>query len=143
MGVTLDARTEVLTSLLSEYSQKLTELNRELHKVVSGGRANAENPGLLAWLLDRAQRFGKPIQDLVNQAAHSTFVNDISEANSIEAIELALRLGETEAQLHHMLRQADELEQLVRTLKIGDQVARLRESAGLNAMKGGPLRPKS
>ena len=91
-------------------------------------------------LLDRAKRFDQPMRELVN---HTASVIEHADLDGVGAMELTLRLGEAEAQLHHMLRQSAELQKGIDAGKIGEKVARLRESAGLNAMKGGPLRPKS
>jgi hypothetical protein len=51
-------------------------------------------------------------------------------------------MREIEIHLHHALRLTYELKQLLDQEKyLGDQVPKLRLAAGLNAMKGGPLRP--
>lgn len=143
MSATTGERTENLTDVLREYAGKLTELNREMQQVLIGAAAMPRDPGRLAWLLDRAKRFDRPMREFVNVAARRLEHVWVDDDNSVGVGELTLRLGETEAQLHHMLRQAGELQKFVDELKLTEHVARLRESAGLNAMKGGPLRPAS
>jgi len=148
MTNTFTERALVVLPLLREYADKLTQLNRELLEVLAGSRASVANaPGQVAWLLDRAKRLDRPMRELVNGAASEVELPPISfsaeEDHTLEHAELVLRLGETEAQLHHMLRQAAELQKRVDEFKMTEQVARLRESAGLNAMKGGPLRPNA
>ncbi len=147
MNATLLERTETLggplAALLREYSAKLTDLNRELIQEIERGKHAVDNPSRLAWLLDRSKRLDLPMRELVNHVANSIDMMIFSDEYNLESTELAIRLGETEAQLHHMLRHAYDLQKLIDNFKAGDAVARLRESAGLNGMKGGPLRPKA
>ncbi len=139
MSATTGERTDTLPELLREFAGKLAELNREFVALLELGLSN-ERAGRYAWLLDRAKRFDQPMRELVN---HTASVIEHADLDGVGAMELTLRLGEAEAQLHHMLRQSAELQKGIDAGKIGEKVARLRESAGLNAMKGGPLRPKS
>ena len=134
-------RTTSLAGLLREYADKLLQLNRELMEALWQGAKAVNAPGQLAWLLDRSKRLDRPVRDLVNGAANSIELAVGFTDESLETAEITLRLGETEAQLHHMIRQSAELQKLIEEQKATDRVARLRESAGLNGMKGGPLRP--
>lgn len=145
MSTTYAEKTEsqTLIDLLKDCSVKLAELNRDYLSILESGHPRRDDLNHLpkcAWLLDRAKRIDQPCRDLANLA---TAVLERSEghADSLEQLAVSVRVGELEAHLHHMLRLTSELKVKLVGLKLMDQVAKLRESAGLNAMKGGPLRP--
>lgn len=131
---------ESLSSLLREYAAKLTELNRELEGALSWNMSQTlARLGYIALLFDRASRYDQPLRELVNLG---TQIIESGDSDRLLGIELFTRVGETEAELHHMLRFVEELKARLKEMTFLDRVARLRESAGLNAMKGGPLRTK-
>ena len=136
---TICAETEArgVMSVLKEYAEKLSALNSDL-MTTRYGYPNGDLFQRAALLLDISETIRKPLARILSRGSAllehpvlDSFVED----------ELALRVREIEIHYHHLLRLTHELRQFIDESGEKDQVARLRYAAGLNGMKGGPLRP--
>ena len=129
-----------LCELLGEYAGRLRHLNDLVLEHWATRDANAiwERHAVL---LDRLESIRKPLEHVIGSASQML---EHEEPEQFAAEELALRLAEVETELHHSIRLADSLKTSAgRDVKSAQDVARLRMATGLNAMKGGPLRPRS
>jgi|GEM_PF-6759778 len=133
--VSVEEQARTVSGLLKEYADKLTALNADLLDAI----CNPEMTARAAWLLDQGELLRKPLSQIISRgsgllehAALDTIVED----------ELSLRMREIEIHLHHAVRLTHELKQILLDGGLAEQVAKLRVGSGLNAMKGGPLRPE-
>ncbi len=131
----LELEAHHLLSLLREYAGKLLRLNDELFSMIEKSNSNSR----AAWLIDQSELLRKPVIALVNRTA--SLQESLAASSDVIEDELELRRLETEIHLHHMIRQTGELRETIDRANRADKVARLRLAAGLNGMKGGPLRP--
>jgi hypothetical protein len=137
--INVEEQARIVMTVLREYAEKLVKLNHHLLNVVERTTQNRVIPieeG--AWLLDQSEIVRKPLLTLLSRGS------GLRENALLELItrdELSLRMTELEVHLHHMIRQTGELRAMIDRWKKTEAVAKLRVSAGLNAMKGGPLRP--
>lgn len=133
--VSVEEQARIVSGLLKEYADKLAALTAELIDTKSNMDQNERN----AWLLDQGELLRKPLAQIMSRGSG---LLEHAHLESITEDELTLRMREIEIHLHHTLRLTHELKQLVDNYRVTEQVAKLRVSAGLNAMKGGPLRPE-
>lgn len=134
-AVNVEHHARIVMDLLREYAKKLAQLNEELLSANEGAGYTANRA---AWLLDQSEVTRKPLMAILSRGSG---LREGSPLESITRDELSLRMFETEVHLHHMLRLAHQLRERITSAKLTEQVAKLRLSAGLNAMKGGPLKP--
>jgi hypothetical protein len=145
----LTEQAERLADILHEYSDKVRAVNEDLLAVMQSGEyGRSKHASRIATLLDRVDVLWKPLLRITSQASQllererlANGDGDSEKLDPITTAELSLRVFETESQIHHMLRLADELRKRVAEYQIAAEVKALRYTAGLNAMKGGPLRP--
>jgi hypothetical protein len=134
-----EEKARVVLVLLKEYANKLSSLiadllDLKLYEHLGSGRERA------AWLLDQGELLRKPLSQILSRG--SAFLEH-SNLDTTTENELALRMREIEIHFHHALRLTHELKQKIDEDKsLTAQIAKLRVAAGLNAMKGGPLRPE-
>jgi hypothetical protein len=137
----VEEQARIVLSLLREYAEKLAVLGNELLALISRYTSNFHGPhnNQAAWLLDQSELIRSPLQNILSRA---TGLHENSAISRLTEDELALRRSEIEVHLHHVIRQTGELRVIVdRSKTTASDIAKLRLSAGLNAMKGGPLRP--
>ncbi len=127
----------LLGPLLGEYAGKLWAFNDQTASFLEEGN-DYMLPRRAAWLLDQFDAVRTPLLRVQSRASQLVEHADLS--TTVHEI-MALRLNELDAQFHHAIRLAHELRERVRTSKWESKVAPLRMAAGLNGMKGGPLRP--
>jgi hypothetical protein len=126
----------IVSRLLKEYTRKLSTLNADLIQALSNfSRSATQN---MAWLLDRGELLRNPLSEVISRGS-SLLEHTILD--SVTKDELALRMREIEIHIHHAVRLTYELKQAVEKKRMASPIAKLRLAAGLNAMKGGPLRP--
>ncbi len=127
-----------LAAILGEFATKLSVLNdRVLEHWAS--KDSTEIWDRHAILLDRIEMIRKPLETVIRDASQLLEHGDLEE---YQRSELTLRLAEVETELHHSIRYTELLKtNIARDPQFQNTVARLRVTAGLNAMKGGPLRP--
>lgn len=132
-------RTDQLVESLRAWSGKMSVLNGEISSLLANSYWNYI-PQQLAWLLDRAEAIDEPVRRLVNHTAARLEHNG---HDVLTELELKGGLSEAEAQYHHLLMLAEELRTKITgySERLAEKVKSLRVAAGLNAMKGGPLRP--
>jgi hypothetical protein len=127
----------IVLRLLKEYTRKLSILNSNLLEALSDfARCTIQS---MAWLLDQGELLRNPLSQLISRGS-SLLEHTILD--SVTKDELTLRMREIEIHMHHTVRLTYELRQAAEKKKMGASIAKLRVSAGLNAMKGGPLRPE-
>ena len=136
--VNVEEQARTLVGILREYADKLMAANKELFAVLAEKDDGFLDESRAAWLLDRSEVLRKPLLRLVSRG-HG--LHDHSGLDALTRDELALRLTEVDLHLHHMVRQTGQLRSVAERYKLAEDIARLRMAAGLNAMKGGPLRP--
>ena len=129
-----------LATILGEFATKLSALNDR----VLEHWADKDSGGIWerhAILLDRIEMIRKPLEVVIGGASQLLEHGDLEP---FQRGELTLRLAEVETELHHAIRHTEQLKaNLARDPQFQITVARLRMTAGINGMKGGPLRPKS
>jgi len=135
----LEQEARHLLTLLREYSAKLLRLNEDFFEILRNGKPTSSH-SRVAWLLDQSVLLQKPVVDLVNRAAA---LQELTSLSSLTEDELELRRVETEIHLHHMIRQSGGFLIDYKKQGLADPYTRLRLAAGLNGMKGGPLRPNA
>ena len=137
--LTADALDLRLCDTLGEYAGKLRAINERLLNGWVDPPAKYINDRL-AVTLDQFETIRRPLERLLSATAARV---EHPAIESLLADELTLRLAEIETEFHHSLRliHAVKTEWERKSPKLLEQVARLRVSAGLNGMKGGPLRP--
>jgi AraC-like DNA-binding protein len=139
--MTADAQELRLCDTLAEYAGKLRAINERL----LGGWASPTAPysnDRMALILDQFETIRKPLERFLSVTAARL---EHADGDSLIADELTLRLAEIETEFHHSLRlvHAAKTDAESSSPKRLEQIARLRVAAGLNAMKGGPLRPNA
>ena len=137
--LTTDALDLRLCDTLGEYAGKLRAINERLLNGWADPRS-AHAHDRLAVTLDQFETIRRPLERLLSATACRA---EHPEVEPLLADELTLRLAEIETEFHHALRliHAVKTEWERKSPKLLEQVARLRVAAGLNGMKGGPLRP--
>lgn len=134
--VSAEEQARIVSGLLKEYAEKLSALNANLLNAITKGYFTAQ----AAWLLDQGELLRKPLAQIISRGSG---LLEHSNLDTITEDELALRMQEIEIHLHHALRLTHEFKQPIEKNKAqAEAVAQLRVAAGLNAMKGGPLRPE-
>ena len=133
--LSVEEQARIVSGLLKEYADKLVALNADLIDV----KSNMDQNERTAWLLDRGELLRKPLAQIISRGSG---LLEHAQLETVTEDELALRLREVEIHLHHALRLTHELKEMVDGYRVTEEVAKLRVSAGLNAMKGGPLRPE-
>ena len=138
--LTAEQEAATLAGLLSEYTGRLRDLNDR----VLEHWADKDSSGVFerhAVLLDRMELIRKPLERVIGWASQLLEHGDLEP---VQSAELGLRLTDVETELHHSIRFVERLNSnLYRDQQFVANVARLRVAAGLNAMKGGPLRPNA
>jgi len=137
-----EEQVRLVLGLLKEYAGKLLSLNEDLleARFDRSGYPIHIRAERVAWLLDQGELLRKPLSLIISRG--SAFLEH-SNLDTTTENELLLRMREIEIHLHHALRLTYELKQQTDQDKhLGVQVPKLRLAAGLNAMKGGPLRPE-
>lgn len=132
----VEEQARVVSGLLKEYVDKLAALNADLLDVISDPYSTAR----ASWLLDQGDLLRKPLAQIISRGSG---LLEHANLDTITEDELSLRMQEIEIHLHHAFRLTHELKQVILATgnTLVEQVAKLRVAAGLNAMKGGPLRP--
>lgn len=136
--VNIEEHARLVCGLLKEYTSKLASLNGELlaaqielHKY--------PQPERMAWLLDQVDLVRQPLARVISRGSG---LLEHSNLDSVTEDELAVRMREMDVHFHHAVRLAHELRTAIAgDRRLNEQVTKLRYAAGLNAMKGGPLRP--
>jgi hypothetical protein len=132
-----EEKTKVVLVLLKEYTDKLSAQIRDILDFF--WQRSLIAPGSLeraAWLLDQGELLRKSLPQIISRGSA---LLEYLQLETNTKNELSLRMSEIEIHFHHMLRLIHELKLAIDNQK--NNVAKLRISAGLNAMKGGPLRP--
>lgn len=133
---------ERLADLLKEYSEKLRITTVALleceERLLS--RISYVSHAQIAWLLDSVDGIQKPLRLIMEEA--SAFLEGGQIDNQL-ATEYSLRLAEIRTQLHHTLSCSHTISEHLKKSRMFEVVTKFRFSAGLSAMKGGPLRPAS
>jgi hypothetical protein len=132
-----EEKTKVVLVLLKEYTDKLSAQVRDILDFF--WQRSLIAPGSLeraAWLLDQGELLRKSLPQIISRGSA---LLEYLQLDTNTKNELSLRMSEIEIHFHHMLRLTHELKLAIDNQK--NNVAKLRISAGLNAMKGGPLRP--
>jgi hypothetical protein len=134
--ISVEEQARIVSNLLKEYAGKLAALNADLLGAVSNLSQTA-TPAL-ALLLDQGELLRPPLSQIISRGSG---LLEHANLDSLTEDELVLRMREIEIHLHHTLRLTHELRQATENAHKSEKVTKLRVSAGLNAMKGGPLRP--
>jgi hypothetical protein len=126
----LSRQAEQLFPLLREYAEKLLAFNTELMNFlesVSSFLWSSSNYSRAAWLLDRFELIRLPLEKNLSRASalHEHGDLPIQICN-----EMDLRMRELEAQLHHAIRQVNELHSVLGSSE-GKIVAPLQYKSGL------------
>ena len=135
--VNVEEQARSVSALLKEYTEKLSALNANLINAVSN--FDRTPTPLAAWLLDQGELLRQPLSRIISLGSG---LLEHSNLAPLTKDELAVRMREIDIHFHHMLRLTYELKQATENARLKDAVAKLRYAAGLNGMKGGPLRPE-
>lgn len=134
--ISVEEQARIVCGLLKEYTDKLAALNADLLDAIGDPYSTAR----ASWLLDQGDLLRKPLAQIISRGSG---LLEHANLDTITEDELGLRMQEIDIHLHHALRLIHELKQAILATgnTLVEQVTKLRVSAGLNAMKGGPLRP--
>ncbi len=139
-AIDVDEQARIVLGLLKEYAEKLSSLNTDILEArTDPTRGLPLRTERAAWLLDQGELLKPPLSRIISRG--SALLEHMNLDTVVED-ELALRMREIEIHLHHTLRLTHELKQVFEQARNAEQIAKLRLAAGLNAMKGGPLRPE-
>jgi hypothetical protein len=134
--VSVEEQVRIVAGLLKEYASKLAALNVDFLVGIERGYSYSK----MAWLLDQGELLRPPLTRLMSRGSA---LLEHSSLGTITEDELTQRMREMEIHFHHALRLTHELRKSIdKSSRKAAAVAKLRVSAGLNAMKGGPLRPE-
>jgi hypothetical protein len=137
--VNVEEHARIVMTVLKEYVDKLAAFNAEVLDTLCD-LGESQTVRRAAWLLDQGELMRAQLPRILSRGSG---LLEHSKLTPITQDELALRMREIEIHIHHALRMTHELRKTIEEdKKLGEQVAKLRVAAGLNGMRGGPLRPE-